>query len=187
MGRLAVRSLDQLVGKWLFFFFQAEDGIRDWSVTGVQTCALPISPRMMFCGGAVRLRCGQCASQESAACPERIEAAYDISNSLTNLLLCSWRPPGGQQALTNDDALARPRRFRRDWAASPEWNQGPGEESCPGHRQWTGPDLSHRHPQQRKGSEIQGCAACRNREELRDACDRWWRPASWRRRSSVSR
>src|SRR5215213_2137698 len=25
-----------------FFFFQAEDGIRDWSVTGVQTCALPI-------------------------------------------------------------------------------------------------------------------------------------------------
>src|SRR5262249_56640727 len=27
----------------VFFFFQAEDGIRDWSVTGVQTCALPIS------------------------------------------------------------------------------------------------------------------------------------------------
>src|SRR5262249_56653146 len=24
------------------FFFQAEDGIRDWSVTGVQTCAIPI-------------------------------------------------------------------------------------------------------------------------------------------------
>src|SRR2546421_4162150 len=27
----------------LFFFFQAEDGIRDLIVTGVQTCALPIS------------------------------------------------------------------------------------------------------------------------------------------------
>src|SRR5439155_6495399 len=27
----------------LFFFFQAEDGIRDGHVTGVQTCALPIS------------------------------------------------------------------------------------------------------------------------------------------------
>src|SRR5437762_12488223 len=26
----------------IFFFFQAEDGIRDTSVTGVQTCALPI-------------------------------------------------------------------------------------------------------------------------------------------------
>src|SRR5216683_3372277 len=29
----------------LFFFFQAEDGIRDLIVTGVQTCALPISAR----------------------------------------------------------------------------------------------------------------------------------------------
>src|SRR5688500_19899483 len=27
----------------IFFFFQAEDGIRDYKVTGVQTCALPIS------------------------------------------------------------------------------------------------------------------------------------------------
>src|SRR5256885_5655565 len=26
----------------VFFFFQAEDGIRDYKVTGVQTCALPI-------------------------------------------------------------------------------------------------------------------------------------------------
>src|SRR5690606_8300828 len=28
---------------YIFFFFQAEDGIRDFHVTGVQTCALPIS------------------------------------------------------------------------------------------------------------------------------------------------
>src|SRR5438270_5694225 len=31
------------VSYFLFFFFQAEDGIRDLTVTGVQTCALPIS------------------------------------------------------------------------------------------------------------------------------------------------
>src|SRR5256885_10207594 len=31
-----------------YFFFQAEDGIRDYKVTGVQTCALPISP---WCSG----------------------------------------------------------------------------------------------------------------------------------------
>src|SRR5713226_270097 len=30
---------------WFFFFFQAEDGIRDGRVTGVQTCALPIYRR----------------------------------------------------------------------------------------------------------------------------------------------
>src|SRR5256885_11706341 len=28
--------------RYYFFFFQAEDGIRDYKVTGVQTCALPI-------------------------------------------------------------------------------------------------------------------------------------------------
>src|SRR5690606_39351244 len=32
---------------YFVFFFQAEDGIRDFHVTGVQTCALPISLRMI--------------------------------------------------------------------------------------------------------------------------------------------
>src|SRR5687768_17928197 len=32
---------------FLFFFFQAEDGIRDVAVTGVQTCALPICQALM--------------------------------------------------------------------------------------------------------------------------------------------
>src|SRR3989449_8848355 len=36
--------------KCFFFFFQAEDGIRDVAVTGVQTCALPI------CAGSVLRR-----------------------------------------------------------------------------------------------------------------------------------
>src|SRR6266404_8319892 len=34
-----------MCNKVLFFFFQEEDGIRDKLVTGVQTCALPISRR----------------------------------------------------------------------------------------------------------------------------------------------
>src|SRR5690606_39818877 len=34
-----------------FFFFQAEDGIRDFHVTGVQTCALPISSAVEGRGG----------------------------------------------------------------------------------------------------------------------------------------
>src|SRR5688572_32750512 len=33
---------------FFFFFFQAEDGIRDLTVTGVQTCALPISVTFEF-------------------------------------------------------------------------------------------------------------------------------------------
>src|SRR5256886_15349832 len=35
----------EAMGVTLVFFFQAEDGIRDLTVTGVQTCALPISRR----------------------------------------------------------------------------------------------------------------------------------------------
>src|SRR2546430_130144 len=46
--------------KIFLFFFQAEDGIRDLTVTGVQTCALPISharrPRAARRGGARRAR-----------------------------------------------------------------------------------------------------------------------------------
>src|SRR5258706_5768872 len=49
-GTLRPLTAKQLVGRREtfekgLFFFQAEDGIRDWSVTGVQTCALPISAK----------------------------------------------------------------------------------------------------------------------------------------------
>src|SRR2546429_1062277 len=37
------RVVMKIVLSYSFFFFQAEDGIRDVAVTGVQTCALPIS------------------------------------------------------------------------------------------------------------------------------------------------
>src|SRR2546426_8047743 len=40
-GAPALR-LSGLSSLFFFFFFQAEDGIRDYKVTGVQTCALPI-------------------------------------------------------------------------------------------------------------------------------------------------
>ena len=39
------------VDGWVVCFFQAEDGIRDYDVTGVQTCALPISPGTMLVDG----------------------------------------------------------------------------------------------------------------------------------------
>src|SRR6266536_5606995 len=44
-----------------FFFFQAEDGIRDPLVTGVQTCALPISTRRF-----ARARCNGGTMRASA-------------------------------------------------------------------------------------------------------------------------
>src|SRR5207245_4683916 len=45
------------------FFFQAEDGIRDATVTGVQTCALPI----FAAAGDAEIRLGAVIDDESAA------------------------------------------------------------------------------------------------------------------------
>ena len=42
-GRILIVGVRSLINAlFSFFFFQAEDGIRDLIVTGVQTCALPI-------------------------------------------------------------------------------------------------------------------------------------------------
>src|ERR1022692_4617795 len=51
-----------------FFFLQAEDGIRDYKVTGVQTCALPIYIRQpSWWDGAPRMSCGRTVPRSS--CP----------------------------------------------------------------------------------------------------------------------
>src|ERR1039457_660007 len=39
---ISSRTVEPSTHILFFFFFQAEDGIRDYKVTGVQTCALPI-------------------------------------------------------------------------------------------------------------------------------------------------
>src|SRR2546427_3242106 len=49
-----------------FFFFQAEDGIRDLTVTGVQTCALPICRRRRPAPGAHSPRAAQ--TRHAASC-----------------------------------------------------------------------------------------------------------------------
>src|SRR2546430_12517497 len=52
-GRGRNQDLAVVAGDY-FFFFQAEDGIRDLTVTGVQTCALPISRRSKLLGGSLK-------------------------------------------------------------------------------------------------------------------------------------
>src|SRR5437879_9822801 len=76
------------------FFFQAEDGIRDTSVTGVQTCALPI-----FSSGPARLQYRDALHAEIARAfakmdlqevIDRLEAA-DIANARLNTMQEFWR------------------------------------------------------------------------------------------------
>src|SRR5437667_4192851 len=65
-----------------FFFFQAEDGIRDRDVTGVQTCALPISlsqmSRRVSDDGAEAARASSSASEVAAKNRQQIRDAIEL-------------------------------------------------------------------------------------------------------------
>src|SRR3989339_537244 len=67
-----------------FFFFQAEDGIRDWSVTGVQTCALPISRRRRHTRLVSDWSSDVCSSDRSE---EHTSELQSLTNLVCRLLL----------------------------------------------------------------------------------------------------
>src|SRR2546427_7434939 len=70
VSELDMYTIRSLLCPLFFFFFQAEDGIRDLTVTGVQTCALPIFPGHAAppCPAGRRARgLGACALQRGGA------------------------------------------------------------------------------------------------------------------------
>src|SRR3989441_6542717 len=98
---------------FFFFFFQAEDGIRDKLVTGVQTCALPIScaercgwPRRSRSSGSAR-----CCFGSSPRCvrtrPSRL--MWTRSAGPDHVLTL----PRGQRASGRRRSANAPRRWRR--------------------------------------------------------------------------
>src|SRR2546425_2172309 len=96
---------------YFFFFFQAEDGIRDKLVTGVQTCALPISVEGTF-------RAHQVPLPNVKENPEHLR------------LLEAWMTSYGAQELFDDDgrlmsalAALAPKGERR-LGANPHANGG---------------------------------------------------------------
>src|SRR5947207_8634114 len=75
-----------------FFFFQAEDGIRDHCVTGVQTCALPIFGWMF---GRIRRVMATTRSHASAV-EDSAHALLWFDGGVTGMLDTSWSMPGAQ-------------------------------------------------------------------------------------------
>src|SRR2546422_5768348 len=73
---MCVREYDVVV---LFFFFQAEDGIRDVAVTGVQTCALPISRRTASKKGIYSYRSASTGSSRAAFLAGRIPNSRPVN------------------------------------------------------------------------------------------------------------
>src|SRR5690349_2695034 len=72
MPKETVRCADTAARNFAVFFFQAEDGIRDLYVTGVQTCALPISLSRLRCTGAA-------PAPASPAARSRARRAHDTA------------------------------------------------------------------------------------------------------------
>src|SRR5205823_7880658 len=67
----------------IIFFFQAEDGIRDKLVTGVQTCALPISCYPMSLHGANEARRPRAAQRERSSRPKNGSVAQRSASTRT--------------------------------------------------------------------------------------------------------
>src|SRR2546429_3721406 len=72
-----------------FFFFQAEDGIRDVAVTGVQTCALPICAPTDHVLGVREIRLSAGAEFVVAVCGEIMRSEEHTSELQSRLhLVC---------------------------------------------------------------------------------------------------
>src|SRR5256885_8415239 len=72
---------------FFFFFFQAEDGIRDYKVTGVQTCALPIFRAGSIRQQAARSSTGSCHSSAPDRSEEHTSELQSPCNLVCRLLL----------------------------------------------------------------------------------------------------
>src|SRR5690242_21066585 len=114
---------------FFFFFFQAEDGIRDRHVTGVQTCALPISTTTFALLDAMRhpfvpypeperaftvwLRAGTSWPQQNVLAPEfeLLQSARTMSVAAVGAPQCTIADVGGR-ARTLSAARVTPNMFQ---------------------------------------------------------------------------
>src|SRR5690606_40769898 len=104
------------------FFFQAEDGIRDFHVTGVQTCALPIlQPSLPISNRSFAIIVD---SRTYQACEENLQAyreAIEKQGLPTYIIHEQWASP----------ARSEERRVGKEWRSW--WKPGEGQSTS---KQW---------------------------------------------------
>src|SRR5260221_2692161 len=115
-----------------FFFFQAEDGIRDHCVTGVQTCALPISsdstPRQILIErGVESLEVADQGSGKSWRGPALRELADDLRRleELLAVAAPAWAHVPLGKALAAFDGSGFPQHFARIGGPGPFFSRRP--------------------------------------------------------------
>src|SRR5207249_5457034 len=105
---------------FFFFFFQAEDGIRDRNVTGVQTCALPI------------LDITVTLQDSTAGVPVGTQTIHGLGAGATTTLVFSWNTTGaalGGHTLVATDGLARSEERRVGKECRSEGSRGEQKEN----------------------------------------------------------
>src|SRR2546425_8147469 len=93
---------------FFFFFFQAEDGIRDKLVTGVQTCALPISCKLDAEQGEVK------RIELHVTIPDRLD--------LRRIVAERHRKPGSGQAASVKGSVERSEERRVGKECRSRWS-----------------------------------------------------------------
>src|SRR2546429_5530895 len=93
---------------WLIFFFQAEDGIRDVAVTGVQACALPISGGLVFnmAGEVVGIN-SQIFSRTGGYMGVSFAIPIDVARNVEDQLIKTGRVVRGRIGVTIQDVNAQ--------------------------------------------------------------------------------
>src|SRR5207245_6653888 len=107
---------------FFFFFFQAEDGIRDATVTGVQTCALPI------CSRARRDCLARSARKSSRTCFGHRAASTRSGFASPFGSKCTGRCPGAAYVAPERGARAQPVEMFPCPQLRPCWVESRNEE-----------------------------------------------------------
>src|SRR5690606_40640586 len=97
----------------IFFFFQAEDGIRDFHVTGVQTCALPISVIATLLGGNSSLKSIAGLNKSSV----RVATTYTSPRTLDKLVFKPNELASGAKLTSSEIGRASCRERGSVWGA----------------------------------------------------------------------
>src|SRR5205807_7586910 len=108
----------------VFFFFQAEDGIRDYKVTGVQTCALPI-----YCSyGITPSVCAPKKSRYQTVRRPSMTGRFRSNGADRKCSSMAWKPPSIARKCSGP-IRSEERRVGKGWRG------GRGREEY-GRREW---------------------------------------------------
>src|SRR5205085_9373974 len=111
----------------VLFFFQAEDGIRDLTVTGVQTCALPIYPQPETYWGHVNPIGPRGVYDEAKRYGEALTMAYHNQQGLDTAIVRIFNTYGGK--MRPNDGRAIPTFVRQALANNPLTVYGDGSQT----------------------------------------------------------